>query len=108
VEKIKKESRIKKHAKVLRAFISIYCRENHLKKNRESFIQGYCYDCYKLLEYALNQNDKCPLNPKPLCKNCEVHCYNHEMRKKIKEVMKFSGIYYIKRGRLDWVFHYFF
>lgn len=99
---MKKEKRIKKDAKVLRAFIGAYCRENH------GGGQQLCPDCFELLEYALKRNDKCPLDPKPRCKKCPVHCYKPEMRKRIKEVMKFSGIYYLKRGRLDWVYKYFF
>ena len=30
-----------------------------------------------------------------------------EYRAKIKEVMRFSGIYFVKRGRLDWLVRYF-
>jgi len=29
------------------------------------------------------------------------------MRQRIKEVMKYSGKYYVKRGRLDWLVKYF-
>jgi pentatricopeptide repeat protein len=103
-----KEKRIKKDAKVLKAFINAYCKENHIKKGISVYKDNLCKECYELLEYALKKNEKCPLNPKPLCKNCHVHCYKPEKREKIKEIMRFSGIYFIKRGRLDWVWHYFF
>lgn len=105
---MKKEKRIKKDAKVLHAFIKTYCRENHAKKGVEVLSGGLCADCQSVLEYSLKRNDKCPLDPKPQCRDCKIHCYKPEMRAKMKEIMKFSGIYYIRRGRLDWVFHYFF
>lgn len=98
-----KSKRIKKDAKLLKNFIEAYCRVKH---NTEG--KSLCDDCRDLLEYALKRDEKCPLNPKPKCKDCKIHCYKPEMRNKIKDVMRFSGIYYIKRGRLDYLFHYFF
>ncbi|PLX68698.1 MAG: nitrous oxide-stimulated promoter family protein [Denitrovibrio sp.] len=99
---MKKEKRINKDAKILNAFINIYCRENHGTAGE------ICQPCAELLNYALKRNDKCPLDPKPLCKKCPVHCYKPEMRAEIRKVMRFSGIYAIKHGRLDLIFHYFF
>jgi len=98
-----KEKRIKKDAKILKKFIHVYCKTHHGKHEG-----GYCPECREVLEYALKRDEKCPLDPKPKCKDCHIHCYTPEMRRKIREIMKFSGIYYIKRGRLDWLFHYFF
>jgi hypothetical protein len=103
-----KEKRIKKDAKILRKFISIYCREKHLKNGIPEENDNLCKECLDLLNYALKRDEKCPLDPKPKCKDCKIHCYKPEMRLKIKEVMKFSGIYLIKRGRLNYIFHYFF
>ncbi|MGB9731750.1 MULTISPECIES: nitrous oxide-stimulated promoter family protein [Calditerrivibrio] len=105
---MKKEKRIKKDAKTLRTFIKIYCREYHLKNGIPEDGDGLCRECLELLQYALKRDEKCPLDPKPKCKDCKIHCYKPEMRLKIKEVMKFSGIYLIKRGRIDYIFHYFF
>lgn len=96
-----KEKRVARDAKVLRAFIGVYCQKKH------GTADGLCPECSSLLEYALRRNEKCPLDPKPKCRDCRVHCYKPEMRQKIKEIMKFSGIYFIKRGRLDWLLHYF-
>jgi len=98
---MKKEKRIIKDARILKAFINIYCRENHGAAGE------LCQPCADLLEYAMKRNDKCPLDPKPKCKDCHVHCYKPAMRAEIRKVMKFSGIYYMKRGRIDIVFHYF-
>ncbi|MFH1998920.1 MAG: nitrous oxide-stimulated promoter family protein [Planctomycetota bacterium] len=40
-------------------------------------------------------------------KACDTHCYKPAYRAKIKEVMRYSGIHFIKRGRLDWLVRYF-
>ncbi|QAR34508.1 nitrous oxide-stimulated promoter family protein [Geovibrio thiophilus] len=98
---MKKEKRVIKDEKILRRFIGVFCRENH-GSGKE-----LCPECAELLAYALKRNEKCPLDPKPKCRDCKIHCYKAEMRRKIREVMKFSGIWHIKRGRLDWVLHYF-
>jgi hypothetical protein len=66
-----------------------------------------CESCAELLEYALLRLEKCPFDPKPKCKDCKVHCYKDDYRQRIREVMKFSGIHFVKRGRLDWLFKYF-
>jgi len=102
---MKKEKRVAKDAKVLLKFIGIYCRENHIKQGVEAVKDGLCTECSELLEYALKRNEKCPLDPKPKCKDCEVHCYKPEMRAKIRQVMKFSGIYLFKRGHFYYIFH---
>ncbi|UCD72415.1 MAG: nitrous oxide-stimulated promoter family protein [Syntrophobacterales bacterium] len=49
---------------------------------------------------------RCPHNPKPMCKNCETPCSNQNYKGKLQEVMKCSGPYLIKRGRLDLLYHY--
>ncbi|MBN2288732.1 MAG: nitrous oxide-stimulated promoter family protein [Candidatus Glassbacteria bacterium] len=88
--------------KVLEKFIGVYCRSLHQGNGG-----GLCSECSDLLAYAGKRLEKCPYHPKPKCKGCETHCYKPEYRKKIQEVMRFSGIYFIKRGRLDWLLKYF-
>ncbi len=104
--------------RVLVKFIEVYCRENHqeeknsfnfklfdIKKieNKDIFL---CKACAGLLTYGLTMRLKCPHDPKPMCKKCETQCYKGEYKSKIREVMKFSGMYLIKRGRLDLLYHY--
>ena len=105
---MKKSERIEKDKKILKKFISVYCWENHIKKGVEEYKDGYCEDCYELLQYAIKRNELCPFDPKPQCKHCKVHCYSPKNRQKIKEIMKFSGIYLIKHGRIDLILHYIF
>ena len=86
----------------LSRFIQVYCRKKHNSKPEQ-----LCASCQDLLDYATSRLKKCPYNPKPKCKDCPSHCYKDEYRSKIREVMKFSGIYFVKRGRLDWLIKYF-
>ncbi len=102
-----KRKKIEHDKDVLKKFLEIYCRKNHLENGIEVYKDNLCSDCYKLLNYAIAKLDNCPLNPKPMCKKCPVHCYNKSNREKIKKVMKFSGIYLIKHGRIDLILHYY-
>lgn len=86
----------------LRQFIEVYCWKKHNSKKGE-----LCPDCSDLWEYAQSRLAKCPYNPKPKCKDCVTHCYKPEYRQKIKEVMRFSGMHFVKRGRFDWLVKYF-
>ena len=67
-----------------------------------------CGDCAALVNYAMDKRRKCPLDPKPSCKHCPIHCYGKAYRTKMREVMAFSGKRLILRGRLDLLWHYFF
>jgi len=105
--------------RTLTKFVGIYCRENHngekvpfslklfdikeIEKN-EIFL---CPDCTRLLSYGLTMRLKCPHDPKPMCKTCETQCYHGDYKSKIREVMKFSGMFMVKHGRLDMLYHYF-
>lgn len=65
--------------------IALYCRKRHGIKD------GLCADCAALDKYARQRSDKCPfMETKTFCSNCRVHCYQPEMREKIREVMRFS------------------
>ncbi len=92
-----------KHFEILERFIAVYCSAHHgtNKKN-------LCRDCNELLGYARIRFEKCPYDPKPKCKDCKTHCYKPKYREKIKSVMRFSGMNFVKRGRIDWLIKYFF
>jgi len=88
--------------RTMRRFVEVYCRQKHSTARGE-----LCDDCSDLLAYAEKRLARCPLDPKPKCKDCKVHCYAPRYRRRIKEVMKFSGMHFVKRGRLDWLVRYF-
>jgi len=109
-----------KDLKVLVRFTGIFC---HCKHQEESFpfasrypelarlnlqTVRLCRACQDFLDYAIERRVRCPLDPKPTCKHCQVHCYRSGHREKVREIMKFAGPYLIKRGRLDLLWHYFF
>jgi hypothetical protein len=51
-----------------------------------------CAECWELQEYARQKLDDCSFREeKPTCNQCIVHCYSVEMRKKIKDVMRYAG-----------------
>jgi len=109
----------KEDIRTLMKFVGIYCRENHNgerapfsfklfdTKEIEKTEISLCPECSQLLTYGLTMRLKCPHDPKPTCKKCETQCYQGDYKARIREVMKFSGMYMIKHGRLDMLYHYF-
>jgi len=78
-------SRIEKEKRTVELMIRLYCR----KKEKNALL---CPDCIALLEYAKARLDRCPFGEeKASCKKCPIHCYKPQMRKRMKEVMTFSG-----------------
>jgi hypothetical protein len=108
----------RKDLKILALFTSIYCRAHHQAKQLPlsglpralGSLQRFhcCTDCRKFLVYAIERRLKCPLEPKPVCKHCQLHCYRIGHREKVREIMRFSGPALLRRGRLDLLWHYFF
>jgi hypothetical protein len=110
----------RKDLRLLVSFTSVYCRYHHdaptdgVDIGTESsalLVAGeypVCSDCRELLAYAVARRIACPLDPKPVCKHCPVHCYKPNRRQRIKDVMRFSGRHLLLRGRLDLLWHYFF
>jgi hypothetical protein len=109
----------KSDIRTLISFVEIYCREKHTQK-KTSFVFNkiniktirkkdvlLCPECTKLLKYGLTMRLRCPHDPKPMCKKCTTQCYKGKYRSEIREIMKFSGIYLVKHGRLDMLYHYF-
>ena len=80
------QSKRRREKQVVEAMIRLYCRKKHGGQKR------LCPECAALAEYAGQRSDRCPfMETKTFCSNCRVHCYNLEMRQKIREVMRFSG-----------------
>ncbi len=114
--------RIGKDVRLLADFVEVFCRENHHAQPRQLFAPDdaglrdalgnrdpvLCADCRRLLHHAAAKRVQCPYDPKPICKKCPTHCYAPDYREKMRRVMRFSGLYLVKRGRLDMLFHYFF
>lgn len=108
----------KKDLKVLVSFVQTYCLAKHERQAEAALPPELentlgkgvtlCPDCAGLVAYAVEKRRKCPLEPKPSCKHCHIHCYSKEHRARVREIMAFSGRRMIMRGRLDYLWHYFF
>ena len=108
----------RKDLKVLALFTAVYCAEHHtqtrqLLQNLPQSLRSLekyrcCAACADFLQYAIERRLRCPVDPKPSCKHCEVHCYRPGHREKVREIMRFSGKHLIRRGRLDLLWHYLF
>ena len=114
------DSQKSKDIRVLADFISVFCREKHRDETKNTFpIKEarlhrrlnhnllLCQNCNKLLNHGIAKLLLCPYDPKPMCKKCQTHCYAPGYRERIREVMRFSGLYLVKHGRLDLMVHYF-
>lgn len=109
-----------KDLKVLAQFTAVYCKAHH--PGRRSPLETdepdlkclplhkypVCDECREFLLYAFDRRICCPLEERPSCKHCHIHCYRPGHREKVREIMRFSGQYLIKRGRLDLLWHYLF
>lgn len=75
-----------KDTETIRAMLRLYCQGHHQQTGQ------LCSQCDELYRYAANQLSRCPFSGnKPTCTKCTVHCYNSEMKRRVKEVMKYSG-----------------
>lgn len=71
--------------RTVKLMIGIYCRAHHHGKE-------LCDSCRELAAYAEARIRACPYGEKkPACSHCPIHCYKPEMKKRITEVMRFSG-----------------
>lgn len=106
----------KKDIRLIGKFVEVYCAAKHCSAGRQSIAlpanlgeRILCAECSAFLEYAIDKRMKCPLEvEKPSCKHCRIHCYDKPRREKIREIMSYSGRRLMMRGRLDYIWHYFF
>jgi hypothetical protein len=79
--------RLARQKKTIGIMVRIFCDAHHGTGGRL-----LCPACAELLDYAEKRLDKCPYSEnKGPCSKCEIHCYKPEMRKRITEVMRYSG-----------------
>jgi hypothetical protein len=79
-------SRMDNEQRTVEAMVSLYCHAHHGRT------EGLCDACISLAAYARQRLAGCIYQGnKPTCGRCPIHCYKPEMRKKIQEVMRYSG-----------------
>lgn len=94
---------VERHARVLRLFVEVYCVAHHVRPAGRPL----CDECQGLVDYGRRKLERCPYDPKPKCKECPTHCYGRAQRARVREVMRYSGMRFVTRGRLDWLVGYF-
>ena len=78
--------RIEREKRTVEVMINMFCEHNHETEKTP------CDDCNELIEFANVRIDKCIFQDvKPVCSECQVHCYKKDMRDKIRKVMRFAG-----------------
>lgn len=81
--------------------IRLYCRKKHKTKKGE-----LCTECEAIKDYAQQRLDKCPFgDEKMACEICKIHCYKAVMRRKMQEIMRFSGPRMVLYNPLDAIIH---
>jgi hypothetical protein len=106
----------KKDIRLIGKFVEVYCVGEHCGAERSPVAlpadmgeRNLCPECADFLHYAITKRLKCPLeSEKPSCKHCRIHCYDRPRREKVREIMSYAGRRLMLRGRLDYVWHYFF
>ncbi len=103
--------------RLLATFVRVFCHAQHRAAPREPFsLPAYwpppgtrpvelCAECRKLLAHAVVMRTRCPLDPKPACRKCPVHCYAPKYRAQMRQVMRYSGRALLLRGRLHYLLH---
>jgi Nitrous oxide-stimulated promoter len=105
-----------KDVRVIGRFVEVFCTGKHGSVLRSEFKLpeglgsiNLCVECAGFTDYAIARRLKCPLQSEnPVCKHCTIHCYSPEQRKRMQEIMAYSGRKLIMKGRLDYLWHYWF
>ena len=104
-----------KEIRIIATFTKVWCSgHGHASRNFFQFTEelpplDLCPDCTVFMGYAVQRLLHCPLKTeKTSCKHCHIHCYATEQRALVKRIMAWSGRRMILRGRLDYLWHYFF
>ncbi|MGD8395125.1 MAG: nitrous oxide-stimulated promoter family protein [Candidatus Eiseniibacteriota bacterium] len=104
--------------RTLATFIEIHCHGRHGDRPRApvelrshdigatvGHVPQLCDACRRLLAHAFVKRTRCPLDPKPMCKKCPVHCYAPKYRHQIRRVMRYAGMRLLVTGRLHYLWH---
>jgi hypothetical protein len=101
--------------RILARFIEVYCRGRHRDAPRQPVefsgaLAGVlaappvlCESCSRLLVHGMARRLRCPMKPKPPCRECTTHCFQPGYREEIREVMRYAGWRLVLRGRLDYL-----
>ena len=91
---IKRQQAVARDVEILRQFVDLYCRDHHRTQGE------LCPECRQLLGRAAERRAKCPMDPKPKCRDCRVACHRQPDRDRIAEIMKYSSVRMLRPGRI--------
>ena len=83
------EEQLREDAETLYAIGRIYCKGSHADRERDE--RGVCAECREVLDYSIRRTSLCPHEHKGNCKDCEIHCYEPEMRAGIRKIMSYGA-----------------
>lgn len=71
----------------IRAMVRMFCRARH------GTARGHlCTSCRETLAYARVRIEHCRFGAnKPVCSKCPVHCFQSDMRSRMREIMRYAG-----------------
>ena len=96
----KKSNKLEQEKRTFIIMIHMYCKGHH------KYECELCPECMKLAEYAEHRLEKCPYGGnKPVCSKCPIHCYQPQMRQRMREIMRYSGPRMIYRHPVLAVLH---
>lgn len=82
---VSKNPRMRRELNTVAVMVRMYCHGQHQTRT-------LCPECRQLLDYAQKRLGKCPFQDgKTTCAICPVHCYQADMRVKVRAVMRYSG-----------------
>ncbi|MEZ4599471.1 MAG: nitrous oxide-stimulated promoter family protein [Syntrophotaleaceae bacterium] len=93
--------RTRRDIRTLKILTEIYCRDHHRSSPDHSEPSGLCRECEKFLAYGENRLLRCPLKPKPACRDCHIHCFSPSMRDTARNIMRYGWPRIFRRGRID-------
>jgi hypothetical protein len=114
------QRKLRRDLKTLALFTALYCDKHHSgpkqalgTKELPASLAGwkryrYCTDCRTVLLYAIGRRLRCPLDPKPACRDCPHNCYAPSQRMVMRRIMAFAGPWLIRRGRFDLLWRLYF
>ena len=80
-----KHPRLVRESRTIAVMVEMYCKDNHRQPN-------LCAGCRELMDYSAERLEKCPFQEgKTTCVKCKVHCYQKEMRERVRVVMRYAG-----------------
>ncbi|MGQ9617991.1 MAG: hypothetical protein ACUVUG_03405 [Candidatus Aminicenantia bacterium] len=117
----KDSKKLKKDISILAIFVEIYFGNFHKDKEKNTlFVRGVlknfskeiskllCEDCVRILLNSVIKRVICPYEPKLAGKNDQQIVIQMVSGRWDEGVIRFSGAYLIKKGKLDYIFKHFF